>query len=306
MVNTLLGRDFKLKPYSDRSQAMMPCPYAKWRHPKGRDGTPSCVVSVGAKTSLFYCHTCQSKGNMLIMSQEIEAYEGRDLSELRKFISDTEDEGLLSRLDILDDEPEKVLRQDEVWDEGELDNFKGKVPTYVFERGVTVEVCKKFEVGYDEREKRLVFPVRRLGDSALVGMVGRALSGGPKYKNYWNFKKSNYLYGENLVGEGDLIVVEGMLDVLRLASLGVENVVGTFGAMPSKHQAEKIIDLCDDNTLTIIYDGDDSGDKGTRRLLRHLEDSVLVKVVSLEKGVDPGDLDSETLANAITQAKLVL
>jgi hypothetical protein len=149
--------------------------------------------------------------------------------------------------------------KEEVWSEEEYKPFSGKLHKYILSRGLSIDTCKTWEIGYDKDKKRIMFPVRRYPDGALVGAVGRTVEKGvePTYLTYFNFKKSHFLYGEHflrkasegvfseamgydLPAQDGVIVVEGMMDVLKLYEIGYENVVGLMTAAISKRQISTI------------------------------------------------------------------
>ena len=90
---------------------------------------------------------------------------------------------------------------------------------------------------YDRFRNRLVFPIRDAKGS-VVGFGGRALGGTtPKYLNSPQstiFDKSTILYGFDLARphvqrSGQVVIVEGYMDVVIAHQAGQNNVVGTIG-----------------------------------------------------------------------------
>src|SRR5690606_6511675 len=90
---------------------------------------------------------------------------------------------------------------------------------------------------YDRFRSRVTFPIRN-ARGHLIGFGGRLIGPGePKYLNSPEtpvFSKGQELYGlwearEAIRREGEEVVVEGCMDVVVLAVVGVENVVATLG-----------------------------------------------------------------------------
>jgi DNA primase len=166
---------------------------------------------------------------------------------------------------------------------------------------------------YDRFRQRLMFPVRdALG--RLVGFAGRVLGDAlPKYLNTPEtplFKKGELLYGldraRTAIREtGEVIVVEGYMDVLALHQTGFGHAVAALGANLTTEQAEALTRL-DAQRVLLAFDADEAGQ---RAVLAGLEQSVgrrfLVQAVRLPSGKDPadavlaGDAEREAFAAAL-------
>lgn len=141
---------------------------------------------------------------------------------------------------------------------------------------------------------RLMFPI---GDASgrPSGFGGRVLGDGePKYLNSPEsdvFSKGRLLYGLHLAKqairkEERALVVEGYMDVMRLAGAGVEPVVAPLGTALTPEQSELLARLT--NNVFLLYDSDDAGLKATFRAgLELLRLGVAPRVVTLPDGEDP-------------------
>lgn len=141
---------------------------------------------------------------------------------------------------------------------------------------------------------RLMFPIHDLA-SHVVGFGGRILGPGePKYLNSPEtsvFSKGKMLYGlnraRNAIRRADrVLLVEGYFDLLRLGSLGIDEVVAPLGTALTAEQATLIVKYT--KHVFLLYDSDKAGLKATFRagdeLLRHAAD---VRVVTFPSGDDP-------------------
>ncbi len=164
---------------------------------------------------------------------------------------------------------------------------------------------------YDRFRNRVVFPIRdALG--RLLGFAGRVLGDGlPKYLNTPEtelFKKSEILYGLDrargaIRASGEVIVVEGYMDVIALHQAGFENAVAALGATLTGEQAEALARL-DARRVLLAFDADEAGQ---RAVLAGLDQSVgrrfLVQAVTIPAGKDPADMvlggDHEAFAAAL-------
>ena len=148
---------------------------------------------------------------------------------------------------------------------------------------------------------RIIVPIMNgMGDVvAFGGRIYRGEKDVAKYKNSTNtllFDKSRCVYGINFVkrekrrGNGfkNLILVEGYMDVISLASAGFLNAVAGMGTALTPQQAREIKKLTD--TVFVCYDGDDAGRKAAVRNVEPLlAEGLDVMVVSLAEGLDPDD-----------------
>lgn len=150
---------------------------------------------------------------------------------------------------------------------------------------------------YDRFRNRLMFPIRD-GLGRIVGFAGRVLDDSlPKYLNTPEtplFKKGELLYGLDrarpaIRESGEVLVVEGYMDVLALHQTGFSNSVAALGANLSSDQADALARL-DAQRVLLAFDADEAGQ---RAVLAGLEQSVgrrfLVRAVRLPSGKDPAD-----------------
>src|SRR5699024_6601950 len=137
---------------------------------------------------------------------------------------------------------------------------------------------------------RIIVPIMNgMGDViAFGGRIYRGEQDVAKYKNSTNtplFDKSRCVYGINFVKKEkrrgnafrDLILVEGYMDVISLASAGILNAVAGMGTALTPQQAREIKKLTD--TVYVCYDGDAAGKKAAVRNVEPLlADGLDVKV----------------------------
>lgn len=144
---------------------------------------------------------------------------------------------------------------------------------------------------------RIMFPLfDNNGDP--VGFSGRIYNGShdSKYINTKEtniFKKGELLYNYHEAKEAArekkyLIVVEGFMDVIRLASVGIDNVVALMGTALTKEQITLLKRLS--NNIYLCLDGDKAGQKGIYQngLLLEQENVNLYAIV-LKDDLDPDE-----------------
>lgn len=150
---------------------------------------------------------------------------------------------------------------------------------------------------YDIYKNRIMFPLYDL-EGNVVGFSGRIYNqkNESKYINTKEteiFKKGELLYNYHIAKkearkEKNIIVVEGFMDVIRLSTIGIVNVVATMGTAVTKHQLNLIQKLAPN--ITLMFDGDKAGEKATNAFieLANGNDSN-IKVVRLEDNLDPDE-----------------
>lgn len=164
----------------------------------------------------------------------------------------------------------------------------------ILKSGISIEKNGKL---VDIYNNRIMFPLWNI-EGQVVGFSGRIFEGEStsKYVNTMEteiFKKGDLLYNyhnakEHARKEKQVIVVEGFMDVIRLYSIGIKNVVATMGTAITPNQASLIRKLS--QNIILMFDGDDAGEKATIAAIKELDktDSE-IKVVRLENKLDPDE-----------------
>lgn len=152
--------------------------------------------------------------------------------------------------------------------------------------------------GYSDKYKgRITFALRDdRGD--LVGFAGRILGQGqPKYINSGEtplYHKSKVLYGlhkakDAIAKSRHAVLVEGYLDVIACHRAGVNIAVASCGTALAEDQARLLKRFAD--KITLLYDGDNAGQKA---ILRALDVFGVVGLPCRVALLPPGD-DPDTL-----------
>ena len=137
--------------------------------------------------------------------------------------------------------------------------------------GVALGVLKAYQNGgyYDFFKGRIIFPISDK-HGHCVGFGGRVMpseakEGAPKYLNSPEsevFHKSELLYGfhlarNSMAQRGEVYLVEGYTDVMRMHQIGLRNCVATLGTALSAQHLSEIKKLC--KKLVIFRDSDNAG-----------------------------------------------
>ncbi len=163
---------------------------------------------------------------------------------------------------------------------------------------IDIGLCgRKDNFVYDIFRNRIMFPLYNL-DGKPVGFSGRIYNGeaDSKYVNSKEsiiFKKGNLLYNYHRAltharEKHQVIVVEGFMDVIRLYTIGIKNVVATMGTAITKEHANLLMKLS--KNIVLCFDGDKAGEKATISALDALEKiGITPKIIRLEDNLDPDD-----------------
>ncbi len=164
---------------------------------------------------------------------------------------------------------------------------------------IDVGLCgRKDKYTYDVFRNRIMFPLYNL-TGQVIGFSGRIYNGETDESKYVNskesviFKKGTVLYNYhraiNVAREKhQIIIVEGFMDVIRLYSVGIKNVVATMGTAITKEHANLIKKMA--KNVVLCFDGDKAGEKATLSALDALEKvGINPKIIRLEDDLDPDD-----------------
>jgi DNA primase len=153
---------------------------------------------------------------------------------------------------------------------------------------------------YDRFRDRIMFPIRD-SRGRVVGFGGRVIDAGePKYLNSPEtplFHKGRELYGlyearQQLRTINQLLVVEGYMDVARLAQAGIHYAVATLGTATTPEHLNRMFRVTSD--VVFCFDGDRAGRQAAWRALEtclpHAKEGRQIKFLFLPEGHDPDTL----------------
>jgi len=173
------------------------------------------------------------------------------------------------------------------------------------ERGIALDILLKSGLAaartsgdgvYDRFRNRIMFPISDVR-GRVVGFGGRVLDDSqPKYLNTPEtevFNKRHVLFGfehafKYIRDAGQVVIVEGYMDVIALYSQGIKNVVASLGTAFTPEQARHLIKL--NAELLFSYDSDAAGQRATVRALDTVRSlGAAIKIVSIPDGKDPDE-----------------
>ena len=159
-----------------------------------------------------------------------------------------------------------------------------------------VTVSQKNGNIFDRFRGRLMFPIIDVRGN-VIGFGGRIIKNDQDTAKYLNspetliFNKRKNLFGLNLAKrskQGFLILVEGNIDVVSLHQYGFDNAVASLGTSLTEEQATLLTRYTEQ--IVLIYDGDEAGQRATRRAIPILEKAgIQVKVLQIRDAKDPDE-----------------
>ena len=158
------------------------------------------------------------------------------------------------------------------------------------ERGLTRETVETFGLGFCEKglmKDRIAIPIHNQRGE-LVAYCGRAVKSEQieveKYKQPPNFKKSLVVYNLHRQDpqEKILILVESFISVWRLHQAGHKNTVALMGSSLSEDQEALLVSaLGPSGRATLLFDGDEGGQKCAHDCLARLSRNIFVKALDI-------------------------
>jgi DNA primase len=271
-----------------------------------KNGDQSPSASLNKETLLFNCFTCGGGSVFWLVENILDITFDQAIKKVKEYSTGSivDYEQFVDKLknNLLQGRPEGKL-DIPVYSENIIDPWVQETE-YMESRGVSTAVQQEMKTGLrdcieewvrqgDGYQKlslsRIIIP--HFFNGQLVGWQGRKLTNDPrvpKYKNSKDFPKAWTLYNyDNLDENEELVVVESPMSVLKLKSLGINNVVSTFGASISDYQIHlmrRFQEIC------VWMDGDSAGRRASSYLVSCLSKTNMVTVLE-EDDEDPASVD---------------
>lgn len=265
---------------------MVSCPY----HKEGQERKPSCGIKLqnDEKGTLgtVHCFTCGVTTNVAEMVKDLLGTLYNEDEVEAKFGLKTMmyNASLVETAKPLFSIPKKVNVSENI-----LRAFR-KYHPYLKQRGIGEETAQIYDIGYDEYNQHITFPIRDIRRNCIG--IGRR-----------SILKKQYLYPPEMIkplyGAYELVyplnylyVVEGPFNLWSLKEWGKRGValLGTG----TNYQYERLVEIeCTGYVLAL--DPDDAGRHGINKLGKYLEENKKTKiyVLDLPNGRDVNDLSHE-------------
>ena len=173
---------------------------------------------------------------------------------------------------------------------------KGYTKQELIDSGLVTESKKNGNI-FDRFRDRLMFTIIDIRGN-VIGFGGRIMNNkDPKAAKYLNspetliYNKRKNLFALNYAKKsklGYLILVEGYMDAIALHQYGFDCAVASLGTSLTEEHAVLISRYVEQ--VVLIYDGDEAGQRATRRAIPILEKAgIRVKVLQMKDAKDPDE-----------------
>lgn len=317
------GIDVDIEEVLEGKKFQVHCPLALWTHEKGSDSHPSSRIATNDDGEVyFHCFTCKTSGSLSDLLFDYADY--MDDAELKKATLKSFPELKNPQIIKLSKIKRALFRKENIPEEmkdhsedfhklSSMIKSSSGVADYLRERNVPSKIARSYNLCYDRKGTRLLFPV--YSDGKLVTTVGRALLSDqlPKYYNYYTALTGTVLGGLHLFNpqiHTRIILVEGFFDLLNIAGFDKASLpVCCFGARLTQEQA-KILErlyyskIIHRPQICLMYDGDKPGRQATAQAAKRLQIPNRSKeVIWLPDGRDPGSITKDEFNYFIKEKK---
>lgn len=258
-VNLLRGQ-LKPKGFINESVVEMPfhCPFHK-------DETPSMFINM--KKGIYKCFSCGKKGSIESLYRELTSNNlYSDLGIKRDRFSRYASNRFI-QFDTSDSNRTEKVYVNIDWNDIVPYTSCEESYDYVYNRGISEEVAKKYKFGYAELTRintttfrnRLIIPIYE--GNRLISVEGRRINSTEKPKVLYpkNCSVDTLFDLDNLDRHQTLYACEGLMDLCVLKSSGtLQNSTSVFGASITKRQKELFREF---DKVVYIPDLDEAGKK---------------------------------------------
>lgn len=196
----------------------------------------------------------------------------------------------------------------------EWEAFREAAAVHGLDEGILLELglVKKSENRkrpYDAFRNRIVFPIESVTGRVLAfggRLLGQSGKGAPKYLNSPEspiFHKGEELYGlgwarNHIRRRGAALLVEGFMDAVSLAAVGIRNAVAPLGTSVTEKHAKLLRQYT--TQVRILFDSDPAGLRASFRAADILlAQGLQASVVTLPDGEDPDSVARSGGAEAV-------
>lgn len=267
------------------------CPVHEKRTGKS-DRRPSW--SINATTGLWICHSCGARGNLPQLVYEITG-DYSAISSIYSFI-------INNGLERLQNGP--LIAKPATVDWETYIAFAQPSDEQLASRKLSRESVERYGIRWNHKKDSWIIPIM----SATKELIGWQEKSKDYVRNYpIGVKKSQTLFGADVLTTKDVILVESPLDVVRYDSeFKHPQCVASYGATLSEDQIEMLSYLCD--SLVIALDNDEAGISAAKKLSK--------KLPTMRKGIkwlkyshtsakDLGEMSKEEIREAVSDASVL-
>lgn len=265
---------------------MITCPF----HKDGQENKPSCGIRITedslSSIGTVHCFTC---GETMNLSQMVQRILG-DLYDEDEVEAKFGLKMLVAQAALI--QPTKIdlfeIPKDDYVPESILRAYRTYHP-YLAKRGISKEIATMYDLGYDDANRQITFPIRDIYRHCLA--VGRRSIDKKEYRYPSGFIKPLYGVYELDASLRYLWIVEGPFNLWSLREWGKQG-VAMLGTGTEKQFKQLLTINC--VGYVIATDGDDAGRKSAEKIKKFLQSyGKIVHIAQLPDGKDINDLTKE-------------
>lgn len=276
---------------SDGRNIKVTCPI----HKDGRENKASCFILTDSSDKKVpigtaHCFSCGYSANFFQFVAD--CLDADDELVGKNWVFQNSEIGFLS--DEIQLEPIDVHKKirEEFLDESTLDKYR-QYHDYMWERKLSKDIVDLFEVGYDEYNDSLTFPVR--DEFGRLLFITRRSVKTKKFIIPKGVKKPVYLLYYCIKNNINRVAVcESQINTLYCWSLGIP-AVGLFGT--GDDYQYNTLNKSGIRVYDTFFDGDEAGNKGFYRFRNGISNESIVNRHILPSGKDVNDLTYEEIKN---------
>ena len=304
-----IERFSSIKPL--RSNVQFTCPF----HGGGMERKPSCgmtreVTLRGGKAieaGTVHCFACDYTGGLTsFISDCFGRTDGGMYGNqwLKKhFTSEVETTRELISFDRGKKAPSDTRKKVKFIKESELESYR-YFHDYMFERGLTEDIIELFDVGYDEEEDCITFPVRN-EEGKTVFIQRRSVK--TKFHKYGeDDPKTEYLYGAYEISKyypdaNEIMVTESIINCLIywVNNIPAVSTMGVGGGLQYE-----LLKKMKARSIVLSFDPDRAGSLATEKAARLLKGDKLVSFIKYPKDAYENKLDVADLRDRIDELEI--
>lgn len=293
----------EIKVSDDEDWTRCSCPLAPFTHFKGRDENPSFGIIVNETgESAYNCFTCGT-GRLFDLVHRLQFTVGLT-KKARYFFGAAEVFGDEQTRDPTDFSigdgysdihaqlfigrkkvkvPDEILEQYPLLEDSPYEGSKNEIETYFMQRGILPQMLWEYQVRHDADKHLIIFPmidtdgecyrlhVKLVLEKTFWYITPEVLGCADEYEN-WGRK--DYWFGIQHLDPGlPVVLVESETDLLRLRSLGVDNVIASCGAL-NKWKIARIPNY----TILLGFDADQAGSQFSMKAIKLFQNRRLYKL----------------------------
>lgn len=260
--------------------------------PNHQDDTPSLMIDDKGR---FHCFSCQIHGRIIDWLKEVEHL---------SFKEAVSKAARLASIEIAQTTPSLTVRFNKtlankkklpkvehiILPNTEYEKYDPAYPEEWEQEGISKEAMDFFDIRFDPRASRIVYPVRLLNGD-LIGVKGRTIFPHkvlniPKYMNYYEIGSADFLQGldktkDDVFESGEIILFEGIKSCMKAWGWGYRNTAAVESHAINAYQMRILLQLGVD--IVVAFDSDvNYKDKGIKTTLDTLSKFTNVYVINGE------------------------